>query len=326
MLSFDTAPSEALVECYRYVDQGGRLVEEHVTNVQTPVNKLKLPMGSYLLIIKKQGYRDTRYPVLIERLEQEVIKEPIPLYTDAQIGEGFIYVPGGESILGGDSKAWRASPRSKKWVDGFLLAEHEVTWGEYQAFLLELIKSGRPDAEIQKMCPRRSTGGAHYWRIQNKRIVNRTSLGMRTPIFGISWQDAKAYCDWRSAQAGREITLPTENEWVRAARGADDRSYTWGGGIAPSWAVMADYSGPEKSEPHDVLSAQVDVSIFGVRDLVGSVQEWCLDSGSYESGRNVRGGAWDYGADLGRIASRGEKPATSSNSRIGFRVRTLPKK
>ncbi|MHC4434265.1 MAG: protein kinase domain-containing protein, partial [Planctomycetota bacterium] len=77
MLSFDTAPSEALVECYRYVDQGGRLVEEHVTDVQTPVNKLKLPMGSYLLIIKKQGYRDTRYPILIERLEREVIKEPI---------------------------------------------------------------------------------------------------------------------------------------------------------------------------------------------------------------------------------------------------------
>src|SRR5262249_37558525 len=37
----------------------------------------------------------------------------------------------------------------------------------------------------------------------------------------VSWYDAVAYCRWLSAKLGTEITLPTEQEWEKAARWTD---------------------------------------------------------------------------------------------------------
>ncbi len=48
------------------------------------------------------------------------------------------------------------------------------------------------------------------------------------PQVGVSWYEAVAFCRWLSAQMGKEIRLPSEAEWERAARHNDDGTYPWG--------------------------------------------------------------------------------------------------
>ena len=326
ILSLNTNPSGATVECLKYVDHEGRLVAEPFMELgQTPLKSVKLPMGSYLLIIKKRGYRDTRYPVLIERLEKDVIEKSIPLYTEEQIGEEFIYVPAGESILGGDSKAFNAAPREKKWVEGFLLAKHEVTFKEYAEFIYSLLRSGIPVEQAQAYCPRAPGYGKWVWSIQGGRIkANAKGLSENTPIFGISWNDMTAYCEWLSEKTGREITVPMSAEWERAARGADGRYFVWGNGFDASWVVGGSLD--KTNQIHTIMQGAHDVSVFGVYDLAGSMTELCFDDRYGGGSRSVRGGAWNAAESMIRAAFEGAVSQKKIMTTLGFRVRTQPKK
>ena len=53
--------------------------------------------------VRRAGYRDVRYPALLRRGEHHVAD--VELFTDAEIGEGFVYVPGGPFLAGGDVQA-----------------------------------------------------------------------------------------------------------------------------------------------------------------------------------------------------------------------------
>ncbi|MCG6862899.1 MAG: formylglycine-generating enzyme family protein [Chromatiaceae bacterium] len=50
------------------------------------------------------------------------------------------------------------------------------------------------------------------------------------PVLCISWNDAKARCDWLSGQTGQAYGLLTEAQWERACRAGTEAAYCFGDG------------------------------------------------------------------------------------------------
>ena len=147
----------------------------------------------------------------------------------------------------------------------------------------------------------------------------------RMPALFINWHDAVTYCAWRSVRDGREVRLPTEEEWEKAARGVDGRWYPWGWRGDPSLCNMRE-SRKERTAPAAVEEFPRDVSVYGVRGLAGNAYDWTSTvevQGTGESRRVYRvnrGGSWGYTAPYCRAANRWKyEPSYVSGDR-GFRL------
>lgn len=104
------------------------------------------------------------------------------------------------------------------------------------------------------------------------------------PITGISWELANCYCAWLSRRLGKRVTLPSEAEWEKAARGEDARIWPWGNVFDSSRCNSA-----ESGLNHlcDVHSFESGASPYGVLHMAGNVWEWCIDYWHQESHTNV---------------------------------------
>jgi formylglycine-generating enzyme required for sulfatase activity len=90
--------------------------------------------------------------------------------------------------------------------------------------------------------------------------------GPDQPVSGISWDDASGYCAWRGKR------LPREAEFEKAARGTDDRRYTWGND--PPTRERAVFSA---GRTEDVGTHPTGRGPYGHDDLAGNVWEWMQD-------------------------------------------------
>ena len=216
-------------------------------------------------------------------------------------GTEMICVPAGEFKMGSNDKRFPPeNPAHKVFVKDFYINKFEVTNEKYFRFCTETGYQAPFHMRDQKGMP---------------------SGREKNPVNFVSSVDAAAYCTW----AGKR--LPSEEEWEKAARGTDGRTYPWGDG----WDQ--NLSNNRTSPVEDTLpvgSIPRGASPYGLMDMAGNVWEWT--SSWYKSypgsempfddtGKNkvVRGGAYFYSIDLLRSPYRHPLPPDDKSEYGGFR-------
>jgi formylglycine-generating enzyme required for sulfatase activity len=198
-------------------------------------------------------------------------------------------------------------PRHRVEVPSYAIGRCPVTNDEYRTFVA---RTARPVPESLA----RDEPGDH-------------------PVWGVSFEDALAFCVWMGERLRRRCRLPSEAEWERAARGPSGREYPFGDRFDPGLCNTLE-AGIGHTTPVDRYAGAA--SEFGVWDLAGNVEEYTMDCyAPYPGGtfieddlsrilgpryRVLRGGSFARGGDLARSARRhGPFPAPEFRY-IGFRV------
>jgi len=164
-------------------------------------------------------------------------------------------VPAGEFLYGEE--------RSKISQLAFEIARYPVTNHQYRYFLA---------ANPSHPAPANWKGGEF-------------PLGKgKHPVVGVSLHDALAFCRWLKCR------LPMEEEWEKAARGVDGRSYPWGenwqeGQFCNNYDTKIGGTTPVDKYP-------AGRSPYDVWDLVGNVWEWTASEAQGPFMHVVRGGSW----------------------------------
>ncbi len=326
-LSLLSVPAGARVTVHAYTERNYRAEAEHVVwEGTTPCDRLPLRMGSYFVSLGLAGFRQARLPVLLQRGNHERLA--VTLLPEEAIGAEMVYVPAGGFISGGDPAAAGSLPKRWLHLDGFLIGRTSVTCGQYLDFINDLADIDLQQAK--RRTPRTGREAGYYWPCVGDcfEIPESDKDGDAWlpdyPVFGISFDDAQAYCRWRANRDCLPWRLPTEFEWEKAARGADGRFYPWGNRFDATFCKMR-YSRPGRPQPEPVGTFAIDESPYGVRDMAGTIRNWC-DSRFLPNERHflVKGGSWNLPAEGCRAAGRyGHLPGTVITS-IGFRIARSP--
>jgi len=241
---------------------------------------------------------------------------------------GFVEIPAGAFIMGSDPRRDPMAYANERWsaqsrqgnphLPGFYIGRYEVTVAQFNRFA---DSSGR---------------------------VSRIAGGAAHPATGVTWPEALAYARWLDGQmrlspatpaalrqaleAGWRISLPSEAQWEKAARGVGGRVFPWG--LDPA-AGNANFGG---GALRAVTGGDCPQCSHGLADMAGNVWEmtssplrdYPFDSGGDAAATGadalfvMRGGSHLDGANNVRAAVRGAVDPGARSAVIGFRLAIAP--
>lgn len=157
------------------------------------------------------------------------------------------------------------------------------------------------------------------------------------PAVQVSWNDAVAFCEWLSETENQTYRLPTEAEWEYACRAETTTPYFTGESLPEEYyreQMNYDEWDENHRTPVSLNVAQSPPNAWGLYDMAGNVEEWCIDwYGPYAQGtainpvgpekgisRVTRGGSHNTDPYLLRSANRMSALPEDRNYLTGFRV------
>ncbi len=271
VLSMRTQPLPATVSLHRLGEdlERGVIAAAVATELgSTPVAEVTVPRGDYLAVLHVRGQPAILYPLEVlhgERLDVEVA-------VPRSVPSGMVYVPAGRFKFGEMDSPHL--PQRRITVPGFFIRRLEVTFDEYLEFWLTRRDPRERDEYLSRVGFTADTIlPVPAWDERGQYIGGIAGNG---PLVGVSRTAADAYCRWLAERTGFAYRLPTAEEWEKAARGADGRTYPWGNGYFPTYAFILEN---EEARCKYGLWAPpgafpFDQSVYGVMDMAGNVREW----------------------------------------------------
>lgn len=157
----------------------------------------------------------------------------------------------------------------------FWMAKAEVTWEEYEPFMLSEIPRQKDGQVLEFM--REEVESDFDLITRPTPPYHPMTYGMprdEHPAISMTQHAANKYCQWLSYQTGHFYRLPTEAEWEYAARAGAETKYSWGDDASKlseyAWAAgdaSSFYQKPMQKKPN----------AWGFYDMHGNVLEWTLD-------------------------------------------------
>ncbi len=230
-------------------------------------------------------------------------------YLSALIGIPVVWVPPGPFLMGSSKKDKSAGndemPQHVLTLPGYWIGQGPVTVNQFWNFVAH-------------------TG--YSW------PYIKEQLGPEYPVTHVTWQEAALYSSWLGAHTGFLISLPSEMEWEKAARGTDGRAYPWGQHL-PDPTRCNFHNQVGHATPAGRYSPQGD-SPYGCMDMAGNVWEWirtpdqaypCEEDSwqpAFVAGdiRLVRGGSFATMGRTLRCANRGRERPEHRSKTLGFRI------
>ena len=162
-----------------------------------------------------------------------------------------VEIPAGSFYMGGtgEGEDFDEAPVHKVTISRpFRMGQTEVTNAQFEAF--------RPEHRAY-------------------RGKNGLSSGDDEAVTFVSYHDAVAFCEWLSQKEGKTYRLPTEAEWEYACRAGTYYDFYTGDGLPENYRkhqqTTRDYAAVS------LRVGQTPPNAFGLYDMHGNVEEWCLD-------------------------------------------------
>jgi formylglycine-generating enzyme required for sulfatase activity len=190
-------------------------------------------------------------------------------------------------------------------LEGFFMGQTPITQAQWRAVARWLPREGERWGRELNPDPSSFQGENVH------RLDGETNTDQR-PVENVSWFDAVEFCSRLSHRTGRIYTLPSEAQWEYACRAGTSTPFHFGETISPD---LANYNGNHtygdgpkgRNRAQTAEVASFPANAWGLHDMHGNVDEWCLDEGheSYE-GAPSDGRAWMDGKEADK-SSEGEK-------------------
>ncbi|GJM34235.1 MAG: hypothetical protein DHS20C18_32360 [Saprospiraceae bacterium] len=218
-----------------------------------------------------------------------------------------VKIPKGSFFMGSTSQGASfdelAEPIHEVEISQFYLGTYPVSNAQYKIFI---------DSNSEKVKK------PIYWYDNKYNQPNQ-------PVVGISYKEAKMYCDW----AG--LILPSEAQWEYACRGNTDTPY-WCGESEGELTHVAWLGINSNNQLHPV--GEKLRNPFGLFDMHGNTWEWCRDSlreysklrvkdplGSMNVyNRSVRGGSFNCSSLRALSSIRRKRDINYRSYNLGFRA------